>query len=48
MTGQLTSRLTNDLRQALSPVAIIMNTFVANIAARAELETAVFLLKISS
>ncbi|CAK9029707.1 ABC transporter B family member 25 (ABC transporter ABCB.25) (OsABCB25) (Protein ALS1 homolog) (Protein ALUMINUM SENSITIVE 1) (OsALS1) [Durusdinium trenchii] len=31
MTGQMTSRLNNDLRQALSPVAIIMNTFVANI-----------------
>eukprot|EP00435_Cladocopium_sp_Y103_P016128 s1556_g4.t1 len=31
MTGQMTSRLTNDMRQALSPVAIIMNTFVANI-----------------
>ncbi|CAE7235348.1 Abcb10, partial [Symbiodinium sp. KB8] len=31
MTGQLSSRLNNDMRQALSPVSIIMNSFVANI-----------------
>ncbi|CAJ1358614.1 unnamed protein product [Effrenium voratum] len=31
MTGQMNSRLNNDLRQAVSPVAIIMNSFVANI-----------------
>lgn len=31
MTGQLTSRLQNDLRQAVSPVQIIINSFVANI-----------------
>ncbi|CAE6962498.1 Abcb10 [Symbiodinium natans] len=31
MTGQMNSRLNNDMRQALSPVSIIMNAFVANI-----------------
>lgn len=31
MTGQLTSRLSNDLRQAVSPVSIIINSFLANI-----------------
>lgn len=30
MTGQLNSRLTNDLRQAVSPVNIIVNSFVGN------------------
>ncbi|CAK0825580.1 unnamed protein product [Prorocentrum cordatum] len=31
MTGQLNSRLNNDLRQAVSPVSIIINSFLANI-----------------
>jgi len=31
MTGQMNSRLNNDMRQAISPVNIIMNSFVANI-----------------